>query len=99
MKLPVIKDDIERADFVRRLGARVDKGSNCPAAYALKRLGYTQVYVGENFATVRRGDWRGRFALPAALTEQIVAWDVVGLFQAGDFDVTPVKLPAVERRS
>lgn len=101
MKLSIQPRDIELADKVRD-GLDTSRtcfsvGCFCPTAQALTRLGYTQAHVGTNYATVKRGDWRGRFSIPLLLTEQIESWDAGLGFKAGDFDLIPVKMPAREQ--
>lgn len=93
MRISIQNQDIQLADRADLVVDSGDAGSYCPTAQALARLGYAEAYVGENYATVKRGEWRGRFALPQALTEQVQAWDSGFGFKAGDYDLLPVKLP------
>lgn len=95
MRISIQPQDITAAEAARADGAL--RGSVCPTAQALIRLLYSQVYVGPNYATVKRGEWRGRFSIPLLLTEQIESWDAGYGFAAGDYDLIPVKIPPREQ--
>jgi hypothetical protein len=96
MKIRVLAKHIKFADSCKRVDDSLTPetgrslGNFCPVAQALTELGYEQVYVGLTMAVVRKGEWRGKFALPPALQAEIQSWDHGFGFRPIEVEIAPL---------